>query len=151
MDVLTMTVCGSILCGPLSHTPIMPPPQFDQPYTGKIFTTIAKSRDEMRILCKKPQDPYGLACSYRYNDGNTCWIIMAPEAELNAEGLTTATTLRHELGHCNGWSGKHEGSVTIDWSKEPQARTAKAAPPSEDTPAAKFERVWQEAVKKHGL
>ena len=122
----TLLICGSIVCGGgLSATYIMPPPQYDKPYTGKATITYVNSAADVRDLCKRPTDPYALACSYAL--GRTCWIIIGPKENIEAQGLTMRLVMRHELAHCNGWTQAHEGAVAIDWHKEGM-KTAKPQP-----------------------
>ena len=119
--------CGSVMCGDgLSATKILPPAEFDRPYTGQFYVTYAGSKADVRDLCKRPADPYGLACSYAM--GKTCWIIIAPKEDIEAQGLTMEITMRHEIGHCNGWSQEHKGSRLIDWHRTSETGKVMAKP-----------------------
>jgi hypothetical protein len=124
MDLFAMIMCGLILCGQgLSTTGILPPAQ-------KLYITNAKSTDEVRKLCKKPDDRYALACAYAYDV--SCWIVIAPTKDIEAQGLTRDIAMRHELGHCNGWSGEHNNARAVDWRryKDTKQLTAKPVEPT---------------------
>ena len=91
---------------PISPFPVaLPPLEYDHQYTGKL--TILKQDDYLLIreLCRDV--PTAIACSYRVYDiasGTTisCLIMLGPKAHDDPNAL------RHEMGHCNGWSNNHE-------------------------------------------
>lgn len=88
-----------------------PPARYDHAYTGKL------------LLQKLPQAKVQKACQWlfaRYGMKDTtsfqqhgcakafpdsCIVITIDKTYM---GATPAAVLRHELGHCNGWSGDHE-------------------------------------------
>jgi hypothetical protein len=86
----------------------LPPVEFDKPYTGQVVVTKWDNYDLVRLMCK--DIPNALACSYRvYNTSNpavstSCLIMLGPATHNDPRAL------RHEIGHCNGWSEKHEGA-----------------------------------------
>jgi hypothetical protein len=82
---------------------IMPPFEYDRPFEGKLIVTEAPSKEEVRIDCGLPEPK--LACAFPRPHKNECEIIVAPEEHILRDGY-----LRHEIGHCNGWSEKHEHS-----------------------------------------
>src|SRR5262245_19697801 len=83
----------------------IPPVQYDQPYTGKLAIQRFSVRD--KIPCKTL-----LACAYHATDSSWCYIAMAIYKLLATENHTSATEMRHELGHCNGWIG-HAGERLV--------------------------------------
>ena len=94
---------------------LMPPPEFDHAYDGRVDVVTARDRDHVRELC--PGAKFGvtlgaLACSIRYPA--SCTIVLAPEADIKATGVPLDVIMRHELGHCNGWPGDHKGALPYD-------------------------------------
>lgn len=85
----------------------LPPPKYDGPYRGgKLIVTKWDDYSLLQHLCK---DPGVIACSYGTYDSVTgnlisCLILLGPVAHDNAR------VLRHEIGHCNGWTSAHEGA-----------------------------------------
>ena len=86
--------------------PILPPLEYDHPYTGKIKVRVVQTIEEIKELCDLPF-ARALACMYR--SFNTCVIVILPDETLYGKGWDPWHVMRHEIGHCNGWSGKHEG------------------------------------------
>ena len=85
----------------------LPPVEFDHPYAGQLNVTKWNDYSLIRFICK--YTPTSIACSYRtYNTATgapiSCLIMLGPKAHDDERAL------RHEMGHCNGWSGKHEGA-----------------------------------------
>jgi hypothetical protein len=83
----------------------LPPVAFDREYKGKL--TVVKENDYVlvRYICR--ENPQAIACSYRVHNsinGNqiSCLVILGPVAHNDERAL------RHEIGHCNGWSNAHE-------------------------------------------
>jgi hypothetical protein len=90
----------------LSHV-ALPPAEYDHEYTGKL--TVLKEDDYtfIRYVCRNTAN--AIACSYRTYDlisgaPISCLIMLGPGT------WTDERVMRHELGHCNGWSNKHEGA-----------------------------------------
>jgi hypothetical protein len=85
----------------------LPPAKYDGPYRGGQLV-VTKWNDYSLIQQVCGDTPNAVACSYRTYDANTgklisCLIMLGPAAHNNER------VLRHEIGHCNGWSGDHEG------------------------------------------
>jgi hypothetical protein len=98
---------------------LMPPLEFDHPYTGpgKLTVIHAASQDEVRQKCPGTLFPkagaYGCAISHQ----GGCTVVTASVADMKAVGLTMDITMRHETAHCNGWPGDHRGALPIeDWA-----------------------------------
>jgi hypothetical protein len=77
------------------------------PYTGQVHVTKWNNYDLIRLMCK--DSPGALACSYRVYDSKTgkpisCLIMLGPAT------WDDPRALRHEMGHCNGWTANHEGA-----------------------------------------
>jgi hypothetical protein len=87
----------------------IPPLEYDRPYTGTLVTTRVGSQAEVRELC--PKTPFvALGCAFLWKGQNSCLIVLADDATIRAAGWDPAVVLRHETGHCAGWSPDHEGA-----------------------------------------
>jgi hypothetical protein len=78
-----------------------PPTQYVHPYHGAVIERVLPLT-EARRLCAR-MGARADACSWI--KGGTCYLVIpsdGPVRDLNAY-------LRHELAHCNGWSGRHPG------------------------------------------
>lgn len=86
---------------------ILPPLEYDYPYTGELTIDIAKDTKEVQAMCNLPTPR--VACSYvglRW-----CRIIKIPDDALRAMGWNPLHILRHEHAHCHrpdGWTNSHE-------------------------------------------
>jgi hypothetical protein len=85
----------------------LPPAEYDRPYTGKLTVLKEPSYVFLRYVCR--DTPNAVACSYRTYDsvsGETisCLIMLGPDV------WEDERVMRHETGHCNGWSANHEGA-----------------------------------------
>jgi hypothetical protein len=93
---------------PISPLPVpLPPPEFDREYKGQLVVTKWNDYSLIRLICK--DNPTAIACSYRtYNsitgENISCLVMLGPMA------WSDERVMRHELGHCNGWTNKHEGA-----------------------------------------
>jgi hypothetical protein len=85
----------------------LPPLKYDHEYRGgQVIVTRWHNYDLLRLICK--DNPTALACSYVVRNEITgeqisCLIMLGPAA------WDDERALRHEMGHCNGWSNQHEG------------------------------------------
>lgn len=98
---------------------ILPPKEYDHPYTGRLEVVEAHSQDHVRELCAGTK--FGvkigaLACSLRWAD--RCQIVVAPDA-IKAKGFALHAVMRHEIAHCNGWPGDHKGALPYEeWATD---------------------------------
>jgi len=79
---------------------LQPPARYDYPFPG---TLEVRSVEQMQAaeLCRFPHRvPWraGVGCAIIEED--RCLILLTDKA--------TAEVLRHEIAHCNGWTGEHE-------------------------------------------
>ncbi len=88
---------------------VLPPEQYDHPYTGKLETFYDQSDAVRATVC--PRAVYGtpIACALRNGPGG-CIIVLGPDEVLRARGWSVETVIRHETGHCNGWSADHRNA-----------------------------------------
>src|SRR6516165_11704505 len=91
---------------------ILPPPEFDHVYEGDLTIVMVKTVEELLILCNI-ESQITLACSIRAYDGKSCLIMMVEDEAMRKRGWTTGLLLRHEMGHCNGWTQAHEGQRPV--------------------------------------
>jgi hypothetical protein len=85
-----------------SKQKILPPVEYDHPYPGKLTIYRVKTQDEVRFFCMPFRSGPAYACNLRWED-IACTIYIAADEVLAEVGLTYEITLRHEIGHCNGW------------------------------------------------
>lgn len=86
---------------------ILPPPEYDRTYTGKLSLITAKTEEEVRTLCPSSVFKVGYALGCSSHNAVECRIVLAAEHIITSYGWTYETVLRHELGHCNGWPATH--------------------------------------------
>jgi hypothetical protein len=85
----------------------LPPPQYDVAYVGKLEILRYIYIEELRAICDaRDHESRVVACAERKD--HSCTIHLGPYEKLIATGHTFASIMRHELGHCNGWSAQHE-------------------------------------------
>jgi hypothetical protein len=54
---------------------VIPPPEYDHPYKGKLTIKRANSQTEIRMSCDPTTFPYHLGCAKLAPEG--CYILMA--------------------------------------------------------------------------
>lgn len=90
-------------------TILLPPPQFDRAYLGKMFVVDMPIADVHAYCCGKPGAPRIFACAVPH--GKLCLIVL-PNVEAGVVSKQQRERLRrHEEGHCNGWLGAHAGGT----------------------------------------
>lgn len=96
--------------------PYLPPAEFDHPYDG-ILTVRRLSEADIVKVCESRwwmKYPTHVACAYPSKQPVHCLIYLANDDVLKAYGQDAASTLRHEIGHCNGWGRDHERARNPD-------------------------------------
>lgn len=84
-----------------------PPARFAGKYKGRLSIEYIDTEAQLISVCKQFKRPGKQlnGCSYWTGDRSQCWVFVirvAPTDCPNAEAI-----LRHEIGHCNGWSKFH--------------------------------------------
>ena len=87
---------------------ILPPPEYDRPYTGKL-QEIRVPPETMRAICPKTPLPLTLACTYPTRDQSECLIIMVSDEIIRGYGWDPVVVRMHEESHCGGWPAHHPG------------------------------------------
>lgn len=90
---------------------LLPPVEFDKPYTGKLHLTVLNSQDEMRKACPKaPFKSTALGCSKaNFPMWGECTVFIVDRETAAPHNVSVEEIFRHEIGHCNGWPGDHPG------------------------------------------
>ena len=88
----------------------IPPPEFDKPYTGKLIIRRFETEEEIERMCKGSSK---YACAPHSIDLKTCYLFILNDSGLRRNHIPWAFVLRHELGHCNGWSKDHENKRKV--------------------------------------
>lgn len=119
---------------------ILPPKQYDHPYTeGTLTIEEVDSVPELLAVCKLKQ-ARALGCAFPR--AGSCRIVLVRESVIKSYNWTRALMLRHEIGHCNGWPGDHPGVRRYDADGDTIATR-----PDGREPAAIFYAVLREEVQ----
>jgi len=96
-----------------------PPAEYDKPYEGVLMTQRLPI-DQLHKVCAPGQMACAMPISIGPNGkgwqisltGNraACLILMPSDSYLWEHHQDPKDTIRHEIGHCNGWPGDHPNS-----------------------------------------
>lgn len=125
VSVLTVLVCLAVTPahGQAFYSYILlPPAKYDRSFDGRVVIE-RHSGKELKEHCIVP-DPDGvMACAlggeikpnsyYRGWMSGVCTVHMLNDQELLVRGQRYDLVLRHEIGHCNGWTGNHEDGIVF--------------------------------------
>jgi len=89
---------------------VLPPAEYDKPYTGKL-KTIRGDAFVMKVLCPKTSQPITLGCSWMGN--GECVVVVADDGLIYDSGWSPMVIWRHERGHCIGWPVDHRGARPV--------------------------------------
>lgn len=109
--LIALVAATSAVAGP--RWKLMPPAEYDHPYAGRLTVTRVDSQAKVRELCTNAQfhpQVGALACSRRVD--SDCFIIIAPDDVILKAGFPPDVIKRHEIAHCNGWSGEHKDAYS---------------------------------------
>ena len=90
----------------------LPPIQYDNPFDGRLIVEVlpyfyvSKACGRVNINDKRFE-----ACARLFVDGmnkKACKIIYPRLEDVGSECFVNL--IRHETGHCNGWTGEHENA-----------------------------------------
>jgi hypothetical protein len=112
MRIALVFVSFLILASPAqAKDGFLPPEEFDRPFDGRVVIQEATDGAEVRKLC--PSMPFTiepLGCSYRIPGLKICGIVKVSDDQIRAAGHDPEIFMRHEIGHCHGWSSDHRGA-----------------------------------------
>jgi hypothetical protein len=89
-----------------ASVPLLPPPEYDQPYTGELTVTTHETQADVLEACGYNPATWKwrpLACAKVSLSGERCHIHLPPDYLIIRQGKTREGVMRHEIGHCNGW------------------------------------------------
>jgi hypothetical protein len=81
-----------------------PPPEYDKPFDGLLVIQELRG-EEMKGACWGRE----IACA-RFLAANPDVCTIKLLVDFIKPPLNREETIRHEIGHCNGWPGTHPGS-----------------------------------------
>jgi hypothetical protein len=106
-------VAASAATGAAEGPKLVPPPEYDHPYYGVLIVIPARDQNHVREMCPKTKFPPMGALGCTILQKGTCWVVMAPDADIKAAGFSPELVKRHENAHCNGWPADHGGARSI--------------------------------------
>jgi hypothetical protein len=105
--VIAILTSAALAEAPCQKFCILPPVEYDHPYTGKLTIETVLQREDLREFCGAAFLPWTLACARRDVTNNSCHIVIASDNLIREQRWSTELIMRHEIGHCNGWDGHH--------------------------------------------
>lgn len=90
----------------------IPPEQYDKPFTAGPVIVVRGDEKLMGQICPKTPFPIALGCRASISNATpspVCFIVIAKDDILAAQGWSYEQVKRHEIGHCHGWSADHPG------------------------------------------
>ena len=127
---------------------LIPPEHYDYLFPGPIVIAREANLNELNKSCRSNVYRTIPACAERR--GNTCQIYMLSDDFLKQFDETYPSferffkqTIRHEIGHCNGWSADHVGArLQGDCTDRSRALGIDCWPASHELDVA-LEYLWQ--------
>jgi hypothetical protein len=103
------TVALLLAMATTAHAQIIPPAQYDKPYTGRLTVDTVPTQRALAEVCPAAaaRTANMIGCAIRTHDGSHCRVTLVEDSVIIALGSTRARIMRHELGHCNGWPADH--------------------------------------------
>lgn len=88
----------------------LPPPEFDKPFTATLIIRRIDTEESLHAACEGVSK---IACAGLTANGQTCYLYIANDDILRKYHMIYVMSLRHELGHCNGWTAQHENKRIV--------------------------------------
>lgn len=88
----------------------LPPKQYEHRYRGKLVVLVLPEA-AVHARCHGIENAHYriMACAMPDKKKNQC-VVVIPQVEEGIVSQAEQYRLRdHEIGHCNGWNGKHPG------------------------------------------
>jgi hypothetical protein len=144
---------------PTPHGTVLPPIEYDYPFEGSRLIIQRGNKDVMEAQCPK-QATLTMACAQRQagtpegQPSDYCRIFIADDALLHERIKTRGfwdydIILRHEIGHCNGWSSSHFGArhAEAEQGRSPTWKSLQGVPPlGLEARPLKFETAESERI-----
>jgi hypothetical protein len=93
----------ALLLAAAGCSPTMPPARYDHGFPGGVDVQ-RLPRAQANAICRASVISYsGSVAGCSWSAGGRCHIVINTDAWFDQEAV-----LRHEIAHCNGWSGAHE-------------------------------------------
>lgn len=102
VSIAAVSAFVAVIASAQERIATLPPARFDHAYTGTTTVKQVPPR-EARATCTHLGAPAD-GCSYVVRGTGTCNIIIPNDLT----AFERERFIRHEVGHCNGWSARHE-------------------------------------------
>jgi len=125
-------VTGTAQAEILTYQPL-PPPEYDHPYDKELTIVDNVNWETIQKVCgpiyaNAPSGSILTGCAHIYPDH--CLIYIAEPRTMQTASLVYHSTvrdtydrvLRHEIGHCNGWSSYHPNPQRDALPRQPDER-----------------------------
>jgi hypothetical protein len=86
---------------------VLPPPEYDHPYSGRLTILDGGDQEQMRSQCRILKSAGIITGCMSYRDAESCTILHAREQDIVKAAWTLNIVIRHEIAHCNGWPPGH--------------------------------------------
>jgi hypothetical protein len=94
---------------------LIPPPEYDRPYTGTLTIERVTDPAAVQMLCPNLGGGEHFGCAKVAKDLSWCNVYIVSDAFINKRSNEVTTLfghsyenfLQHEIAHCNGWPGDH--------------------------------------------
>jgi hypothetical protein len=135
----------------LSKYPSLPPHEYDYPFKGRLRIIELNSPEEVSRVCEAGwrrrgslgnRAIAGCAIVNSFDPKADCVIVFVP--------YRPRIQIRHEIGHCNGWSGYHEGIRSTDKERGNSIPTGPTPPFLDEGPSiiARFLELGKRRLKE---
>jgi hypothetical protein len=113
LATITIALADPASAASVRYLAIMPPAQYDVPYTGTLrIWRVASGKDLLTYYCPTANTRVG--CAHPWPKFNSCDIYIVNDILIKAHNTIFSVVLRHELGHCNGWPAAHPNPRRLD-------------------------------------
>jgi hypothetical protein len=111
----------------VTYKPSLPPAEFDKPYEGKLRIWRVNSEQAIRDVCptldwSKSAATIACAIGPKNNPKPFCEVYIVNDQILKRYQTNVWLSLKHELGHCNGWPGDHPKATKVSSITRPEVK-----------------------------
>ena len=103
----------------------IPPEQYDKPFTAGPVIVVRGDEKLMSQMCPKTAFPITLGCHVKLGSTTpnpVCFLVIAKDEILAAQGWNYGQLRRHERAHCNGWPADHPGMLNAKGDTKSQRK-----------------------------